>query len=57
MLQFSLGLKFLNDRGFYHCDIKPSNLLIGRDYILKIADFGESFHSDAIEDKFYCNWD
>jgi serine/threonine protein kinase len=38
------GLRFLHARNLYHLDLKPHNLLIGRAFILKITDFGESFH-------------
>ena len=34
------GLEYLHSKGVVHKDIKPSNLLIGTDDILKISDFG-----------------
>ncbi|CBI27711.3 unnamed protein product, partial [Vitis vinifera] len=38
-----LGLVHVHSRGYVHCDIKPSNILLARDgdgYTAKIADFG-----------------
>eukprot|EP01060_Flectonema_neradi_P013032 TRINITY_DN19817_c0_g1_i1.p1 TRINITY_DN19817_c0_g1~~TRINITY_DN19817_c0_g1_i1.p1 ORF type:complete len:367 (+),score=39.64 TRINITY_DN19817_c0_g1_i1:85-1185(+) len=34
------GLGYLNSKGILHLDIKPENLLINREGVLKIADFG-----------------
>lgn len=38
--QTASGLDYLNARGIIHCDIKPQNLLIGRDEQILIGDFG-----------------
>ncbi|KAH7681383.1 [RNA-polymerase]-subunit kinase protein [Dioscorea alata] len=42
MKQLLCGLAHCHDRGVLHRDIKGSNLLIGNDGILRIADFGLS---------------
>lgn len=42
MKQLFCGLAHCHDRGVLHRDIKGSNLLIGNDGILRIADFGLS---------------
>lgn len=40
MLQLLSGLQHCHDRGILHRDIKGSNLLIDKNGMLKIADFG-----------------
>ncbi len=40
MLEMSLGLKHIHDSGFIHLDLKPANILITFEGVLKIADFG-----------------
>ncbi len=40
MLQFLRGLKELHKYNVVHRDLKPQNLLISRNGVLKIADFG-----------------
>lgn len=40
MLELSQGLKHIHGCGFIHLDLKPANILISWEGILKIADFG-----------------
>ena len=40
MLEMALGLKHIHDSGFIHLDLKPANILITFEGVLKIADFG-----------------
>jgi len=48
LLQASSGLAFAHDHGIVHCDIKPQNMLVSTDGILKITDFGISRALDKI---------
>jgi len=34
------GLDHVHQSGITHRDLKPENLMLGSDYLLKIADFG-----------------
>ncbi|ETI26485.1 hypothetical protein G647_03262 [Cladophialophora carrionii CBS 160.54] len=40
LLELSQGLKHIHDTGFIHLDLKPANILITFEGVLKIADFG-----------------
>ncbi|EAW06286.1 tyrosine protein kinase SWE1 [Aspergillus clavatus NRRL 1] len=40
LLELSVGLKHIHDSGFIHLDLKPANILITFEGVLKIADFG-----------------
>jgi mitosis inhibitor protein kinase SWE1 len=40
LLEMSQGLKYIHDKGFIHLDLKPANILIDWEGVLKIADFG-----------------
>ncbi|KAF2746820.1 kinase-like protein [Sporormia fimetaria CBS 119925] len=40
LLEITLGVKHIHERGFVHLDLKPANVLITFDGVLKIADFG-----------------
>jgi len=48
IIQASSGLAFAHDHGIVHCDIKPQNMLVSSDGILKITDFGISRALDKI---------
>jgi serine/threonine protein kinase len=38
--QILSALKYMNDLGFYHGDLKPDNIMITQDYKVKMIDFG-----------------
>ena len=48
LLQASSGLAYAHQEGFIHCDIKPQNMLVSNENILKITDFGISRALDTI---------
>lgn len=52
LLQVAQGLKFLKENQIVHLDLKPANILIQKNYIAKITDFGESYNSRVCDEKF-----
>ncbi|KAF2640137.1 kinase-like protein [Massarina eburnea CBS 473.64] len=40
LLELSSGLQFIHESGYMHLDLKPANILIDFEGVLKIADFG-----------------
>ena len=38
------GMRFLSDYGVFHLDLKPQNVMVTRSMMVKLIDFGESFH-------------
>ena len=39
------AIQFANEKGFIHCDLKPSNILMDRDDAPRITDFGLARHA------------
>jgi serine/threonine protein kinase len=46
MLSVAEGLRYLHWKGIIHGDIRGTNILLDRDYQVKIADFGLARHSN-----------
>ena len=42
MRKVAEGLDVLHEAGYLHADIKPNNILLGREGVVKIIDFGQS---------------
>ncbi|KAF2835078.1 kinase-like protein [Patellaria atrata CBS 101060] len=40
LLELTLGVKHIHDSGFIHLDLKPANVLVDWEGVLKIGDFG-----------------
>ncbi|KAJ9664854.1 mitosis inhibitor protein kinase swe1 [Coniosporium apollinis] len=40
LLELSQGIKFIHDSGFIHLDLKPANVFVDWEGVLKIGDFG-----------------
>lgn len=44
-VQIANGIRYLCQEGVFHLDIKASNILVQKNYTLKLIDFGESYLS------------
>lgn len=50
--QIAEGMKCSHFLGITHCNLKPSNIMIGSNGLIKICDFGASILKNCDEDKF-----
>jgi len=41
------ALRYLRSYGIVHLDCKPSNILLYKNMLIKLIDFGESFHEEV----------
>lgn len=44
LVQILQGLRFVNQLGIVHLDVKELNVVVLRNTICKLIDFGESYH-------------
>ena len=54
--QISFGLYILHSNNIIHNDIKPSNILIDKDYKIKIADFGSAIYKNININDISCSY-
>lgn len=51
MHQIFLGLDFLHQKGIMHRDLKTQNILINKEGVIKICDFGQAKMINLLEKK------
>lgn len=49
-IQSARGLKYAHENGLLHQDVKPANLLLSKDWDLKVADFGIAKAKEHLRD-------
>jgi serine/threonine protein kinase len=47
------GLRYLKKYKIVHLDLKPNNIVVGKNLAIKIIDFGESYHSSFCDKSIY----
>jgi len=50
-IQAAQGLEALHAAGFVHCDLKPNNILIGPDGVVKVIDFGQGCKTGTVKER------
>ena len=67
LFQILTGLRFIHEQSILHADLKPNNILVCQDRLLKISDFGNSIrlnesgcrkvHADSVYCFAYRSWE
>lgn len=50
-VQAAQGLEALHGAGFVHCDLKPNNILVGPDGMVKVIDFGQACKAGTVKER------
>jgi serine/threonine-protein kinase len=50
-IQVAQGMKAMHQMGYVHCDMKPNNILLGRDGAAKVIDYGQSCKIGTIKER------
>ena len=50
-IQVANGLVFMHRRGFVHADMKPNNIIVGPDGLVKVIDLGQSCTLGAVKQR------
>lgn len=53
LCQVAQGIRFLHGQKVAHCDLKPQNVLLGRNLNLKLTDLGEAIMMDRPNDNYH----
>jgi serine/threonine protein kinase len=56
MYQASQALRFLKINKIQLLDVKPSNMLLARNHLLRLTDFGESYHREVCPPSTYLQY-
>jgi serine/threonine protein kinase len=47
LTHISNALRFLSERGIAHLDLSPNNIIVVKDFLIKLIDFGEAYHKNT----------
>jgi serine/threonine-protein kinase len=50
-IQAAQGLEGLHSLGYVHCDLKPNNILVGPDGMVKVIDFGQACKARTVKER------